>query len=378
MMKKTVVFWISVLLSFSFLCMPAAADGEAKTGLREAYDSLYSDSGAADLPDALPDEARAWVDSLGLSPGEPERFSNGLGEGMLAALLSLASEGVGAPAKGLAVCLGAVLLFAAFGALGGEGIGKTAGYAAVCAAAGGLFPLVQTVLTAVCAVGGTGKFMAAFVPVYAGILLAGGKAATAAGFQTLLLFAATAASGVIGGLVIPFVSLYTALSFSASATSLPVGRLTEGIKKAATWLLGLLLTLFGGVLGIQTAVSAAGDSLSMKTVRFVAGSFLPVVGASVGEALGTVESCVSLLRTGVGAYGVVGVLAILLPVFLQLCFWRLSLLLSEAAGELFGCGALASLYRNVGSAVSILIGVTVWTALLFIISLTVVVLAGGG
>ena len=231
---------------------------------------------------------RGWT-PLGLSPGEPERFSNGLGEGMLAALLSLASEGVGAPAKGLAVCLGAVLLFAAFGALGGEGIGKTAGYAAVCAAAGGLFPLVQTVLTAVCAVGGTGKFMAAFVPVYAGILLAGGKAATAAGFQTLLLFAATAASGVIGGLVIPFVSLYTALSFSASATSLPVGRLTEGIKKAATWLLGLLLTLFCGVLGIQTAVSAAGDSLSMKTVRFVAGSFLPVVGASVGEALGTVE-----------------------------------------------------------------------------------------
>ena len=376
MMKKTVVFWIGLMLAFSLFCMPAAA--ETSSEAQDTYDSLYSDSGADRLPDALPDAAREWVEGLGLSPGEAEGFSDGFGEGIAAAVLELASEGIGGPAKGLAVCLGAVLLFAVAEALGGEGISRAAGYAAVCAAAGGLFPLVETLSTAVGAVGGTGKFMASFVPVYAGILLAGGKAATASGFQSLLLFAATTVSGVITGLVIPFVSLYTALSFSASATSLQVVRLTEGIKKTATWILGLLLTLFCGVLGIQTAVSAAGDSLSMKTVRFVAGSFLPVVGSAVGEALGTVESCISLLRTGVGAYGVVGVLAILLPVFLQLCFWRISLMLSEAAAELFGCASLSALYKNVGSAVSILIGVTVWTALLFIISLTVVVLAGRG
>ena len=378
MMKKKVVFWIGMFLAFCLFSMPTAAETKDSSAMQDTYDGLLSDSGAGGLSDALPDDARTWMEGLGLSPGEPEGFSDGLGEGIVAAVLEMASDGLGGPMKGLAVCLGAVLLFAVAEALGGAGISRAAGYAAVCAAAGGLFPLVETLSIAVSAVGGTGKFMTAFVPVYAGILLAGGKAATAAGFQTLLLFAATSVSGVITGLVIPFVSLYMALSFSASATSLQVIRLTEGIKKAATWILGLLLTLFCGVLGIQTAVSAAGDSLSMKTVRFVAGSFLPVVGSAVGEALGTVGSCVSLLRTGVGAYGVVGVLAILLPVFVQLCFWRIALMLGEAAAEMFGCSSLGTLYKNVGSAVSILIGVTVWTALLFIISLTVVVLAGGG
>lgn len=373
-MKKCMMLMIVLLLLSGFT---AAAADEVDTDA--IYEEYYSDSGADALTDALPDYAQQLIDGLGLDIADYQSFSDASSTGMLQIVAGIVGDGLKTPLKSLAVCISVVLLSAVVASLGGEEMIQVSGYISVLAvAAGGFYPLIQTVENTVTAIQGVSGFVTAFVPVYAGILLAGGKAATAASVNSLLLFAAWLVSSVISALVIPVVSAYTALVFSTSATDLKVIGLTDSIKKFATWVLGLSLTIFCGVLGIQTGVSAAGDNVSLKAARFVAGSFLPVVGSAVSDALSTVGSCIGLLRSTTGAYGLVAIVAIMLPVLAELTAWRLVLLLSETASDLFTTPKLSALFKNIGSAVSILIGVAIWITLLFIISLTVVVISGGG
>ena len=370
--KKTLLIMILLILTLPTL-MAAGED------IDSIYKGTLEDSGAQEPEEALPDYARELIDSIGLDLTDINSF-DGAGEGILTATLAIMSDGFKTPLKSLFLILSVILLHCVVtGVWGKSDVSPVAGYiSALAIAAGALFPLVQLLSDTVNATSGISKFMFSFVPVYAGIILAGGAAKTAGSFSGLLMGASQAVSALINSFVVPFISIFLSLSFAGGISEMKLEGLLSSIKKAAVWTLTLGLTLFCGVLGIQTTITSAGDNLSLKTARFMAGSFLPVVGGAVGEAMGTVGSCIGVLRGAVGAYGVIGILAILLPIFLSLIAWRLVLIAGESSAELFGADMVRGMLKGIGSAVTILIGLVIWTALLFIISLSVVMIAAGG
>ena len=104
---------------------------------------------------------------------------------------------------------------------------------------------------------------------------------------------------------------------------------------------------------------------------------VPVVGAAVGEAITTVKGCLSVLSTSVAIYGVVAVAACLLPVIIELVLWRVCILLAQSAAEIFGEAKSASLLKAVDTSISFIIAIIFSVFILFVISLTLVVVLGG-
>ena len=93
------------------------------------------------------------------------------------------------------------------------------------------------------------------------------------------------------------------------------------------------------------------SGLALRTARFAAGSFLPVVGSSIGEALRTVAGSVQYLRGAVGVGGILIVFFAFLPTFLSVFLTRLTLQLGGALAGLLSCkreekflGELASVW----------------------------------
>ena len=76
---------------------------------------------------------------------------------------------------------------------------------------------------------------------------------------------------------------------SAINPSLDLGSLAESVKKLVIWVLGIVMTLFTGLLSIQSFAGAAADNLSARAVKFAASSFIPVIGGSVSEAYSAVK-----------------------------------------------------------------------------------------
>lgn len=121
------------------------------------------------------------------------------------------------------------------------------------------------------------------------------------------------------------------------------------IKRTYTWTFSLLMLLLCGVLGIQSTLAKGSDGLAMRTVRFAAGSFLPVVGGSVSEALRTVAGSVAYLRSVVGAAAVLLLLLSFLPIFLSVLLNRIVFLLGGAMAKLMGCEGEEKLLSELSS-----------------------------
>ena len=89
-------------------------------------------------------------------------------------------------------------------------------------------------------------------------------------------------------------------------------------------------------LGAQHTLAQGADTLAMRTVRFAASSFLPVVGGSVAESLKTVAGSVTYLRFVVGTGGVLLVFFLFVPTFLSVLLTRLCFLLCGAVAGMLG------------------------------------------
>ena len=77
------------------------------------------------------------------------------------------------------------------------------------------------------------------------------------------------------------------LAFSVTGavqSDLRVSAISGGLKNAVVLLLTLLLTIFCGVLSMQSFVTSASDNLAMKTGKLLIGNMVPIVEGAVSDA----------------------------------------------------------------------------------------------
>ena len=347
----------------------------------EVYSEQYDLSGADSLYDALPEETQDFFDENGIDLGN-ENWANQLrGENVFRHIFDFLSRGATAPLKSGAAIISVILVTAAFLSFGDSNerfapavLAATLAVAAVTAA-----DIWSSVSAASSAIKGCSTFMLSFIPIFASLVALSGGAVTAASMSTLLLGAAQAVSSICAFVILPLMGGYLAMSMSSSVSPLiNQSGLVGSVKKVTLWLMSLLTTVFLGILGLQTAVNSAADTLSVKTAKFILGSCVPVAGTALSESVSAVSASVSLLRSSVGIYGVAALAITILPIVLELVLWRISLFVCSGVAELFELSKISGLIKAVDAMVSLLLGITLLTAGMFIISLAVVIGAGKG
>lgn len=379
-MKKTVL--LLLLLSLPLL-LPWWALAE-ETDADELFQQQYEASGAEALFDELPEETRQLLDRLGIRSADMEGLNALQPDGVWNGLLQLFSEQTGSVIKTGGMVLGIVLLCAL-----AEGMKQTVkepalaevfGVIGSLAACGAVMLPVANCIVGVCrAAESASVFMLSYVPVYAGVLAATGQVTLAASYNTVVLFAAELISMLVIHVVLPMLTISLAFGVTGSVTS---GVRLDGagslLNKSAVWMLGIVTTLFVGLLSLQGIVGSAADTLGGKAIRLSLSSFVPVVGGALSEAFGTVQGCLRLLKSTLGVFGVAATGLIVLPPLLRCAGWILCLSLCGMAAEMFELGPLAALLKNAQGVVKTLVGVLSACALFLIIATTIVTMAGGG
>ena len=371
------------LLPILLFCVLFTTTAAAQDKSEILYQEQFEGSGAGELENSLPDETKEFLFEMGMDPENPESLTDiGIGT-FFTKLWETAKEQMAAPFKAMLALFGVILLVALTEGIGETGLQKpvqgATGYAATLAAAViVILPLCSTIFKTAQAVKLSAGFMLALVPVLAGILVAAGRVGSSAAFSASLYGVSQIVSQTLAGLVTPFVGMYLALCAAGGVSGgLKLRGVTDTIKKAVVWTLGISMTVFVGVLTLQSTIGAAGDSVGIRTAKFFAGSFVPVVGSALGDALGSVQSCLGLLQSSVGVYAVIALAVLFLPVLLEILLWMLALHLCCAAGELFALDQVTAMLRSIASALSIMLAVVLSCGCLFIISTAIVVKAGG-
>lgn len=365
---------IGLLLLLIIMAAPSVLAESAGEDWADLYQKQFESSGADALQEMLPDTVREQLEGFGLDPSDPTATTNAEPKQFFTLIWETLAGGIAQPLAAVMAIVGVLMILSA-----AEGLitapDSTVPVGLVCflavlallepmtALTAGMQEVMQQIST----------FMLAFVPVYAGLLASSGHMNTAGGFSALLLAAAEGISQFISHVFLPVVGGSVCLGVSGSISPISgFARLAEWIKKAVLWCMGIVITVFLAVLSGQTAITAAGDNLGIRTSKAVIAGGIPVMGPAIAETLNTARGCLTLLRSGVGIYGAAAVALLALPLLIQMLCWRLGLWLCTGAAELFGIPQAAKLFQMLDFCLAMLIGAVTFIAMLFIIAMTIV------
>ena len=373
-MRKLAVLFLLILLMLLF---PAAAAAEGET------DSMAEEqlrrSGIEQLLPLIPEEGRSAVDGENLLQGEVTQWTP---SSVFAKIWEIAKDKLSSPLQIFLTVSGILLLAALLDAVR-DGMEQN-GCTAACSAA------VTLSVSAALISGVTGSlrnaaniieelsyFVLSFIPVFSGVAAVAGRPASAAAYQSVTFAAAQFFSQVAANAVVPLLGIFLAVcTVGAVSDAVDVQGIAQSVKKAANWLLALCLTIFVGLLSVQSMVTGAADTVGNRTVKFVISSTVPVVGGALSEAYGSLFGCLGVVKSTIGVFGIIVMIASLLPVVLELSLTMLSLNLAGAVGELLGQKRASGVLRSTSSALSIMLGLILCYGMMILVSVTIMLLMG--
>ena len=325
----------AVIAAAFLLCGSARAEGSGE----------YGDINSA-LSDAVPPEASEILEGGGITPDNNGAAALSFG-GVLEFLRDMLMDRLTEPLRLFASLCGVVILCAlsrssadgAGGNMSGvfSAVGVLAGAGMTTAAISGALRDTLDVLSA------ASEFMLVFVPVFAGVIAAMGKAAAASAANTVILAAAQFFSQISVNFLTPVCGTVMGLSVT-------------------------------GAVHPEMSTDKLGELI--RTAKFAVSSGVPIVGGTISDAVNTVHASLSLMHSSIGTYGIAAGIVILLPSLISVVCYRFALTAAEAVSEVFGVKELSTLFRACGAVMSIIMAVIVCFLLLNTISAVIMLAAG--
>ena len=213
------------------------------------------------------------------------------------------------------------------------------------------------------------KFMLAYIPIYTSIMISSGALGSAAAYQASVMAAAQLFSQLAGKLFLPLMQGYLLITLSGCiSNNKGIKSIASAIKKTVNWGLIFTTTAFTGILSIQSIISSSADSAAAKTVKFLAGSFVPIIGGAFSDALSALQGSVRIIKASVGGFGIAVIILTFLPLLVRIAVLRCVLWLAKTAGELLTaeqCSVILTSFENVLSVIAALLAAAM---MIFLIS----------
>ena len=343
------------LLAIVLLCIGASADYST---LPEEYVALES---------YIPSELEAILPD-GLFSSDPEQVSAALGEltsfaGLLRLILDVCRLHLSDSGLLLASLSAMLILCALMRGLGSAwGTGTLASLAPriclFCAVAGAGYAAVSQMVEFFAQLGG---LMGGLLPMMSALYVLGGNVTRASAANVLLGVWLSVCEQVCARIAPPLFACCLAMRLPlVFEAPLDLSKLSEGIKKVYTSVLGTLTFVLTLCLSAQNLIAGRADSLAMRSGRYAIGQIIPVVGGALSGSLDTLAAGIGLLRGLAGVCGVLLILLLCLPMLARALILRAILSAASGMAHMLGCapesaimGEASSLFGYMAAAVAL-------------------------
>ena len=239
-------------------------------------------------------------------------------------------------------------------------------------------PITELVSSCVMVIQGSSALMTVYLPVMAGMMAFSGHAITSGGYYAAVVTAAGVISRLASSVMTPLLDMILSLSVCAGLCSrVRIGGFIETLSKGFKYSITFAMSVFIAILGLNSALSGAADTVANKSVKFGLSSFIPLIGSSISEAYGALQSSLGTLRSGVGVFVILAVFASFAPVLIRSVLWSAALSTAKAVSELLSVSSALSVMNILIQFVSALRTVLIAVMTVFIISSSVMIRLGG-
>lgn len=224
------------------------------------------------------------------------------------------------------------------------------------------------------AVGNMISFIQLLIPLLMTLMLASGSVVSVNLVQPIILFIINLIANIFQSIIIPIILVGTALAIvSKISDRIQIDKLSKFLKSSSVWVIGILLTIFVGVLSIEGTLGSSVDGITAKTAKAAVSSFIPVVGKVLGDAVDTVIGCSAILKNAIGIVGVIVVIAICITPILKLAIITIIYHLTAALCEPIADSQIVSLITQMADTFKILLAILCSISVMLIIGITLVI-----
>ena len=217
-------------------------------------------------------------------------------------------------------------------------------------------------------------FINSLIPILITLLITTGNIVSAGMLEPITLFMITFIGNLIVNVIIPVVLVSTALGIiSQISDRVQIDKLSKFFKSSSIWVLGVILTLFVGIVSLQGNLSSSIDGVTAKTTKTAVSSFIPVVGKILGDAVETVMGCSVILKNALGVVGVIIIVGIcIIPIF-KLVTLMTVYYLGAALCQPIADTKIIKLLSHMGDTFKLLLAILCSVAVMLIIGITLVI-----
>lgn len=216
-------------------------------------------------------------------------------------------------------------------------------------------------------------FMNMLIPLLITLMMYTGSITTSSVVEPIILFVINFIGNIIQDLIIPLVLIFTSLVvISKISDKVQIDKLAKFLKSGIVWFLGIVLTVFVGVVSLEGTLSSSVDGITAKTTKAVVSSAIPVVGKILGDAVDTVLGCGIVLKNAVGLVGVIIVVGICIMPILKLSIFTISYKLLSTVVQPVADEKIVSLLDQIGDIFKIFLGILCAITFMLIIGTTLV------
>lgn len=221
--------------------------------------------------------------------------------------------------------------------------------------------------------------MEILTPILLGILISTGSIASGTIMSPVVIGAVSGTGIIIKRIILPAMFAATTLALVNCLTEKDyVNKLSKLLRNASVAVTGLILAVLSGIISVQGLITDASDGLLINTAKYSLSTFIPIVGSFTADTAELFIRCMSTIKSIVGVFGIITLVLVIIVPLIKLLIIALIYKITAAATEPICAGKISDGLNDMGSCIVSLSAVMFFTALLFIIFISIIVGMGGG
>lgn len=222
-------------------------------------------------------------------------------------------------------------------------------------------------------------FSEAAIPVLTAMLTATGSVTSAGMLRPLMAFLSGGVMRIFRSGVLSLIQAGAILAVAGNLSGRrELQRMSGLCRSLCKWTIGLVFTVFMGVISLQGMSAGTVDSIGIRTAKYTLDKTLPIVGGAVSGTLDTVRGCAILVKNASGAATVVLTLAYALGPAVQILAAAWAMRLCAALCEPVSDGRIAHMLGEMADLCNYLLSIVIVIALMFMIMAGLVMAIGNG
>ena len=217
-------------------------------------------------------------------------------------------------------------------------------------------------------------FMNTLIPILISLMLYTGSISTTSILEPIILFMINFIGNLIENVLIPVILIITSMSIiSKISDRVQIEKISKFLKSTTIWFLGIVLTIFVGVVSLEGTMASSVDGITAKTAKALVSSAVPVVGKILGDVVDSVLGCGIILKNAIGLIGVIIVIGICITPIIKIATMCIMYSLASAVVQPIADDKIVKVLDEMGGVFKLLLGILCSLSVMLIVGITLVI-----